>query len=62
MKWKEQLNGDCPRRDAHSMWGRKISQRMSGKMLECVGRKREASGLVLDYCVIDETCERRRLT
>ena len=19
MKWKEQLNGDCPRRDAHSM-------------------------------------------
>jgi hypothetical protein len=19
MKWKEQLNGDCPKRDAHSM-------------------------------------------
>jgi len=22
MKWKEQLNGDCPRRDAHSMMER----------------------------------------
>jgi len=22
MKWREQLNGDCPRRDAHSMYER----------------------------------------